>query len=895
MLSISNRGSAATSEKYYLTLSEDSDHSYYAETTGRHHGTGAAALGLCGDLTAEQFGALARGIDPNTGEALVHGAGDAHRAGWDLTFTPPKSVSIIAEVAGEDLRQAALAAHQQAVQVAINFVEQHCVRARREKGGATQEQARTIWSVFDHHTSREQDPNLHSHCFLHNLAQRSDGSWGAIESRKIYEYKLAAGAVYRAALAEELQALGIEVDRDGDSFRITGVPQSLVDEFSKRRQQILSAAKSAGATTARGLEIAALATRKNKNHDTTPDELLAQWRAAAGEHGITVEHLDALATPEREIVRESISKTEILEALTANTSIFEERDLYRVVAVAAQGRAGVSEIEKIVGNLKAQEEIVLLHDSKTGRQVYSTRELINLERQCIHTMHARVADQLQLKTATVDQAFEQFEEESGFCLSAEQEAAVRYITLGAGGHKIVTGDAGTGKSTMARAAKIAFESEGRRVLGAALAGKAAAGLQAGSGIHSSTIHSLANSLDAGRDQLTSNDVIIVDEAGMVDSRVWARLQNHADAVGAKIVWIGDHKQLQAVTTASLFRNAADRLGSVAITEIRRQKEVWAKTAVEQFRDGNAAAALGYFIERDLLHVRDTHTEAREAAVEKYFASLDASTPAEMIMMANTNADVSALNQIARDELKKQGVLSVSAEITTRDSDGQSLGRFEFSEGDRILFKKNSLGLDIKNGDLGTVWRISMGHDGWQLAVDLDNGKSVKFSESEYSQIRHGYAVTTHAAQGVTAKNAVVLVGGPMQSREAIYVQMSRMQIKTDIVIDRQQIDELMDQSEPTLAMRELIQVHSGEIGTVPHPTLLTDYRTCRDYIEEWGLNTPQTTLDDLSGVVEAMNHSNQKLSTLDFREVQPQKSEQLNKYPQYLQQQQESNHEYDYE
>lgn len=281
--SISARGSAKAALAYYDHLSRDDYYTRGGEPPGRWAGEGAERLSLRGPVTQAELEAALSGVDPKTGDRLVQqgGRGQAHSAGWDMTFSAPKSVSVLWALSNEPERQAIEHAHQSAVLAATAHLERTAAWARRGQGGSVREQtAGLLMAQFDHHTSRASDPQLHTHSFVFNLAPRRDGSWGGIVSRELYKAQKDAGAVYRRALAGELERLGYRLDREKDGFRVAAIPREIERAFSKRRQAIEEAARAHGYRTAKGMELATLRTRSAKR-EARLDRLFKTWRAEA--------------------------------------------------------------------------------------------------------------------------------------------------------------------------------------------------------------------------------------------------------------------------------------------------------------------------------------------------------------------------------------------------------------------------------------------------------------------------------------------------------------------------------------------------------------------------------------------------------------------------------------
>lgn len=284
--SISARGNAKAALAYYAHLRQDDYYTHDGEPPGRWAGRGAERLSLQGLVTQSEFASALQGLDPKSSEPLVQrgGKSHAHAAGWDMTFSAPKSVSVLWALSVPQERTAIEAAQRSAVTEATRYLEKEAAWSRRGKGGLIREQAAGLLTAqFDHHTSRDLDPQLHTHCFVFNLAPRKDGTWGAIVSRELYKAQKEAGAVYRNTLANELERLGHQVERKADSLRIGAIPKQVERVFSKRRNAIQDAAQTHGYTTAKGMELATLRTRKAK-HSVRLESLFDAWRTEAKAH-----------------------------------------------------------------------------------------------------------------------------------------------------------------------------------------------------------------------------------------------------------------------------------------------------------------------------------------------------------------------------------------------------------------------------------------------------------------------------------------------------------------------------------------------------------------------------------------------------------------------------------
>ncbi len=781
MMSIAPR-TAAAATGYYLHLAEDnhrggSREDYYTkEGEGHWVGTGAAALGLAGKVEEKDFSRLSLGYAPD-GCGLVQNAGDSdRRAGWDLTFSAPKSVSVVWALGDDTARQKIEAAHREAVAKALDLIQERATFSRRGQGGTAQEKSSLVGARFDHYTSRELDPQLHSHCFIFNSAERADGSWGTLESRHFYEWQKAAGALYRVDLAERMRTLGYTVERDGQSFRLSEIPREHEREFSTRREQIKAAMNERGVSGAKAAEAANLSTRAAKEI-RDPAALRAGWveRANALEYQVAPprEHAaEALAAP---------GAADVLTTATEHRAVLREVDIYTAALQSAQGAHSARDALKYVEEVKR--EAVTLEGSRGIR--YSTSELVKIEREILDRARACAGETAhRLDPKSVERAISDFERRRDFSLSPEQRAAVEHLTTTSGAVKVLEGDAGTGKSTVMEAVKTAYESEGFRVLGCAPSGKAAAELQSGTGIDSRTVHRLLNDVARGREAINNKTVIVLDEAAMADSRLMHKLSTVADATGAKLIEVGDAKQIQPVGAGAHFKHQAEQLGNSRLEEVRRQREEWRRESVKAMSQCEAAKAMQTYVDRGLVEIKATHRQAVNTCAKEYMAAREQHGEKGVAMMATTNKVVYDLNSAARAELKHAGELQNGRDYNLNGH------KIEIASGDRILLTKNDYKLDVRNGDLATVQRADK--NGFVVKLDREN-REVRLDLREYQDVRHGYAFTAHKSQGSTVERAVVYATSNNMSREMAYVMDSRAREETKWIFTAHHVNKIVEQ------------------------------------------------------------------------------------------------------
>jgi Ti-type conjugative transfer relaxase TraA len=471
-----------------------------------------------------------------------------------------------------------------------------------------------------------------------------------------------------------------------------------------------------------------------------------------------------------------------LRALTQQHSTFTRQELVRFVD---RHTDGAEQFASVMAKVEAAPQLVRLGQDGRGRDRFTTREMLDTEQRMERAAGALAdRDRHQVLQAAGWRAASEAER-NGVKLEEEQRAAFRHVTSGPD-LSLVVGYAGSGKSTMLGVARAAWEAEGYQVRGLALSGIAAEGLEKGAGIASRTIASLEYAWKAERDHLTSKDVLVIDEAGMIGSRQMERVLSAAQVAGAKVVLIGDPEQLQAIEAGAAFRALAERHGVAEITTVRRQHEPWQRDATRELATGRTEQALERYAAAGMVLASDTRAEARVALVAGWDAARRERPEESRVILAYTRDDVRDLNDLARAQLRAAGELRTPDQVVQTER-----GARAFAAGDRIMFQRNERGLGgdgrgrdgvaVKNGTLGTVLEVASG--GERLTVRLDgasapggpekgSGREVTFYTRDYAYIDHGYAATVHKAQGVTVDRAHVLAT-PHMDRHAAYVGLTR--------------------------------------------------------------------------------------------------------------------------
>jgi len=804
-------------------------------------GRGADALGLSGQPVDESaMDALAQGFAPD-GTKLCRNAGEkprweikrddqgnvlldkqgkergqwvgGHRVGFDLTFSADKSFSVAFAAASPEERDRLREAHDRAVDDALTYLEER-VETRRGKAGKDVIPVNgLVVSKHLHAGSRDLDPQIHTHCLCYGVGQGEDGKWSTYDAVELYRNKMTAGALYRCALARNLQDLGYgiekrpELDADGEEtgrvyFRIAGISDEVCDAFSKRRAAILDFQQKHGGSA----QQACLATRKNKD-EPAYDELTTMWSAALDrmrrDDPTTFRTTEELKGRKSDL-GEVVGDEKILERLHEHESIFTQEALVERLALEHVGRMSPKDILREADDFvkRAGVEAVApepIHSDDRGRTLarrhtadrYASKATIALEQVVVDRAKIRQHDNgVRVDKKLVDAEVKKYEQEHGFTLTTEQRRMVDWVATETGGLAAVQGRAGTGKTAVAGAWIAAMKADGRGVIGAAVGWDAARKLEAESGIKSYSTTSLIGQLDRGKLKLNPKSVVVLDEAGMAGLQTVARLQEHVDRAGAKLVLQGDLKQLQPVDAGSPFRLAIEAVGERSLTDIRRQRSQSDRdTAAAFYADGGYClrsraenkrlgdGVLARLKKHNQLEAYGSQKEAMDGLVADYVA--DATPAREKLILAGKRSDVRTLNLAVRTELKKVGRLG-REEHTLDVLDRGEAGTLAVSIGDRVRFGKKDLKLNVVNGNGGIVESFGRDADGrltltvrLESDVKADEGRRVRVVPAEYKNLQHAYASTVHKAQGQGKERVYHLADTGMTDRQLSLVAFTR--------------------------------------------------------------------------------------------------------------------------
>ena len=527
-----------------------------------------------------------------------------------------------------------------------------------------------------------------------------------------------------------------------------------------------------------------------------------------------------------------------LDAITHQQSTFTRRDM---AMFAHRHSDGIDQFTEVMGAMRSSPDLVELGQDGRGEDRFTTREMIEAE-QRLHRAAEMMAERERHDVNDAErEAVLTRAEQRGLVLSGEQADALVHVTDGRD-LGIVVGYAGTGKSAMLGVAREAWEAAGFEVRGVALSGIAAENLEGGSGIASRTIASMEHGWKQGRDMLTTRDVLVIDEAGMVGTRQLERVLSHAAEAGAKVVLVGDPQQLQSIEAGAAFRSIHERHGGAEIGEVRRQREDWQRDATRDRATGRTGNAIPAYDRNEMVHIAETRELARGDLIDRWDRQRQAAPDSSRIILTHTNAEVRELNEAARDRMREAGDLGEDVRVMVER------GERSFAAGDRVMFLQNEHGLGVKNGTLGTIEQVSE----QSMSVRTDDGRGISFDLKDYDRIDHGYAATIHKAQGMTVDRTHVLATPGMDAHGS-YVALSRHRDGMDLHYSR---DDFASQD-------KLINTLSRDRAK----DMATDYEQldpAQDYAERRGITfrarvaqimrkiVPENVRDRIEGIIDGL-------------------------------------------
>jgi conjugative relaxase-like TrwC/TraI family protein len=766
MLKISKALSAGKLENYHRQEFTSPDQSYWSQgqsVQGEWQGQLAEKYGLAGAVGAEEFHRLSEGQHPQTGEQLVQHRQSfeyenpdgktvksvEHRAGWDATFSAPKSVSLTALVGGDDRVRAA---HREAVGVALNELERY-TQARMGGNRPAESTGQFIVAKFEHDTSRPVDgyaaPQLHTHAVIFNVTERADGTTRALQERGFFESQQFATAVYQSELTFRLCELGYEImpGRSG-APEIKGYSQEYLDASSQRQNQILEHMQQNGLSGYEAAEISAHATR-DKKQIQSPTEVLSAHRRLASEFGNQPDHVVAKA---RERSRERImehapEKTQqaAREAVTfarersfEREAVTDERALFRDALRRGMGETTYGQVRASVEARLASGEFQLVSGQKhdTARQ-FTTAETIHAEKEVLRRMHEGQshAEQIMPVQQAVAHTGKYQHLNAAQRMAAEEILTSRDVVQG------LQGSAGVGKTTALKTVREAAEQRGYVVEGFAPTSRAAHQLR-DVGISAQTLQGF---LARSKQPTPERHLYMVDESSLASTKQVRDFLQKLDP-GDRVLFIGDTRQHQGVEAGKPFEQLQQAgMKTAKLDQIVRQKDPELMRAVEHLSRGEVAEGIS-LLEQQGRVTEISDPQKRIASIARNYAD----SPGNTIIVSPDNASRREINQAVRSELQERGlvesenhpmrVLASRSDMT--GADRAWAARYEV--GDVLHYQRGSTTIGIEPRSYARV--VSADPKANSLTVEKPDGQQLTYDPSRlrgisaYREIERDFAI-----------------------------------------------------------------------------------------------------------------------------------------------------------
>lgn len=701
---------------------------YYLQNVGEWQGGLADKLEYTGEIKEADFQSLIKGVDPQGRFEIQSGGKDhVHTAGVDLTFSAPKSVSIAGLVL-DDKR--VLEAHHKAVSEALRYIEKNYTNVRIKEDGKVHSEhtGNMLAAKFQHISSRELDPQIHTHCLVLNFTEKTNGDIKAMDYKEIYDAKLLLGQIYRSELAANLKEHGYQIESDSKGlFEIKGVPSELMAEFSKRSEQIQQRfdelkEQFPSRNEAELKAQAALETRKVKD-EPSPDELKQQWNERTSnlqidKQSLTTE-LTTNATPEKTTTNINIIIDRAVSIATEHEAVASREDILKVATKISMGEHRVNALQEALDN---NQSVI-----KLNAKEYTTIEIVEMENKIVNQVIDGREKLNSMDQSKVQDGIKGYENAKGFSLTDGQKQSVEHIMSSTDRIIAIQGDAGTGKTTMLDVVRTIVDKENSNsenkveVVGLSFTGKAASEIEDASQIQSRTIASLVGSKDELHGKL-----VVIDEASMLSIKDINSILNRSDET-TKIVLIGDTKQLQTIGQGKIFSSLQEKdvISTVRMSEVQRQKNLGYKDVVDKLGNKQIEAAFEKLNASNRINEISQRSERLSAITAKYLEN-----PKETIIVTAANKDGVELNKMIRDELKQAGKVSHQGiDYVTRETKSL-LGAEKFyaenySAGDIVVANKADVlgkaGAEAKitsiNKEQNTITVQSMA-DKKELTLDL---------------------------------------------------------------------------------------------------------------------------------------------------------------------------------
>ncbi len=853
MLTISKSLSGGQARTYHAREFASEKANYWSRDQQGHsewQGRLAQQWGLEGSVGSEHFARLTEGQHPETQAQMVRHqpaktyeneygkeiTSVEHRAGWDATFSAPKSVSLTALVGGDErVREA----HRESVRVALGELERY-TQARIGNVQAPEVTGKFAAATFEHDTARPVNgyaaPQLHTHAVIFNVTERENGETRALQERGLFQSQQFATGVYRTELASRLQELGYEIERGKHGQpEIKGYTREYLEASSPRREQIQSHLQEIGREGAGAAQVAAHRTRDSKELQS-PAEVLHRHRELAAEHGhqadwvvtraLSNHHRQEFDPPKAAQQAVTYARDHVFE----RSAVQDERAILQAAMDRSMGQASSSQVRAEFEKRTAQGEFrTVQHGPHASAQQFTPAAMIRMEREIVGRMQeGNRQDAFSLTSGeTRTEVVQQHPQ-----LNQAQRGAIDHILESR--EKIVglNGVAGAGKTTTLAVIREGVERDGYKVEGFAPTSRAAQQLS-GAGIETSTLQA---HLARGQQPDTGDKrLYVLDESSLASTK-----QMH-DFVGRlypndRVLLVGDTRQHEAVEAGRPFAQLQEAgMRTVKLEEIVRQKDPELKQVVEQLARGEVGEAVQGLERQGRVHEIPS-SEARIAAIAREYAK----APENTLVVSPDNRSRAEINGRIHSELQGRGVVSreehrIQALVPRQDLTGADrtwAERYQFN--DVLLYSRTSKETGLEKGEYARVKSVdapnnlltvvradgseqtydprrqqgvsvyrteekafSVGDriqftapandlkvanrelgtvqsitDDGRIGMKMDGGRNVSIDPREHPHLDHGYAVTSHSSQGQTADRVLIHIDTELGTKDLLNNRMA---------------------------------------------------------------------------------------------------------------------------
>ena len=803
MISLNNVDSAGHALHYF------SKDDYYTEHEGLEHsewfGKGAQTLGLSGKVEKDDFFKLLKGEVANQvlGKWVINEETKQrekeHRPGIDVTFSAPKSVSILTELTQDPRLRAA---HETAVKKALTYLEKEFATTRITVNGQTQEVKTGNFAIalFRHNTSRELDMQTHTHAVIINATKCADGQWRSIHNDEIYKAQRLVGAIYTSEIADQYQKLGYEIVRTDDkgNFEIKGISREHIEHFSQRREQIKSALDTKGIdiqqASAQEKEDATLKTRARKI-EVDHAQLLEQWKTRAQNISLNIDPIqkNAEIIHQQGVVHraDQLTGREAIEFGTAHLidreAVVTKDDLLKTAIEHSVGRCRPQEVIKAFSTMEKEGFLVHIGDND-----YTTAKMLSNERWMIKQIQGeKDKGVVPITPEKLEKGLKKAQESQGFSFTEGQKQAITTALTSPDRFVAIQGLAGTGKTTMLKTMRQLAQEEGCTVRGMAPSGTASKQLFRETGIATDTVSmfqikerqlqkDIAFAKQYAPEFERKPEIWVVDESSFLNQRQKSRLDFMAKQANAKIVYLGDKSQLQGVEAGKPFELAQGKgIQTAYMTEISRQKTPDLKSAVDIIvgKDGQVTtedttalskltlahnARAFKHMDKHGMVIEIKHEKSSDDAdhkksnllldtVVKDVLSMNQKEREQTVVITAYNKDRHIINQATRQGLQANGELS--KEEQTKEifvSKGWTPAKIKeaqyYSPGDVVRFNRDYQKIEAKKGDVMRVERVEASQGIVVLKKDF-GGETIAWEPKKYSKAEVYLATNREIAQG----------------------------------------------------------------------------------------------------------------------------------------------------